>query len=735
MAGLATGRGPGLRAMATLLVLALHMLACGPARAEAPAAPPEKVQEFIRLLDDPAVRQWLETAKQVPLSAETAAQGSPAGTMEKGMVSSGLDRFRNHLAAIAAAWPLLPRHFEAIGMTVMTEIDEAGLLVIAALVILFIALGLAVSYGVFRLARPLRLWTISLDRASAKGRAGKFAGRFMLGVLMLSGFGLGSMGTFLLFEWPPLLREIVLAFLTAALIVWAVRMVTITLLLPSWAKVEHARAVRAFDIDNPTADHWHRWLLILAAVITYAGAVISLLPRFGFTPFEILALEIPVDCALMVLASLAFWRRPAPPRAEMRLSDSIRHAGLSWLATLTFIGLFAIRTAGAYSAFWFLFACAALPLALVLASRSVRYILRPSPDGEGASVEPVTVAVVDRALRLALIGLAAYLLAKALGLDSDSMRSADPVITRLSGVLLKAAIIFLAADFAWSIIKAVVRRKLGAQPVTSTDEDAVVVLDPRQARLRTLLPIVQNILFAAILVLSVLMALSTLGIDIGPLIAGAGVVGVAVGFGAQTLVKDVIAGIFYLFDEAFRVGEHISSGKYTGTVESFSLRSVKLRHHRGPLFTIPFGELGAVRNESRDWTTDKFNITVGFETDLEKARKLIKRVGLELAEDPEYKPWIIEPIKMQGVQEFGEYGIVLRMKVTTRPGGAFSMKRKFYARIKQVFKENQIELPVPTIHVQSVNGHEQAVESEGAALQQYLKKRAAEAEGKEAETG
>ena len=136
--------------------------------------------------------------------------------------------------------------------------------------------------------------------------------------------------------------------------------------------------------------------------------------------------------------------------------------------------------------------------------------------------------------------------------------------------------------------------------------------DPKQARLRTLLPIFQNMLFATIVVIALLMVLSSLGIEIGPLIAGAGVVGVAIGFGAQTLVKDVIAGIFYLLDDAFRVGEYIQSGTYKGTVESFSLRSVKLRHHRGYLFTVPFGELGAVQNMSRDWVIDKFSINVDY---------------------------------------------------------------------------------------------------------------------------
>ncbi len=105
--------------------------------------------------------------------------------------------------------------------------------------------------------------------------------------------------------------------------------------------------------------------------------------------------------------------------------------------------------------------------------------------------------------------------------------------------------------------------------------------------------------------------------EIGPLIAGAGIVGVAVGFGSQTLVKDVISGVFYLLDDAFRVGEYIQSGSYKGTVESFGFRSVKLRHHRGPLFTVPFGVLGAVENMSRDWVIDKMTIGVTYDADLD----------------------------------------------------------------------------------------------------------------------
>src|SRR5262249_33886044 len=153
----------------------------------------------------------------------------------------------------------------------------------------------------------------------------------------------------------------------------------------------------------------------------------------------------------------------------------------------------------------------------------------------------------------------------------------------------KAIVIALVVEFIWHFFRAVIDAKLqGADGPLDADDEPT----RRRARLRTLLPILRNIGLVVILGIGGVVGLSRMGIEIGPLIAGAGVVGVAVGFGAQTVVKDVISGMFYLLDDAFRVGEYIQSGSYKGTVESFSLRSVKLRHQRGPIFTVPFGELG-----------------------------------------------------------------------------------------------------------------------------------------------
>ena len=305
-----------------------------------------------------------------------------------------------------------------------------------------------------------------------------------------------------------------------------------------------------------------------------------------------------------------------------------------------------------------------------------------------------------------------------MGIDLIALSGRDTAITRVMRGLINAVLILLAADLAWGLFCAVVDRRLMR---AQQDDDAFKTEETRQnARLRTLLPILRNIVLIALLVIAGLMVLSELGIEIGPLIAGAGVVGVAVGFGAQTLVKDIISGIFYLLDDAFRVGEYIQSGNYRGTVESFSLRSVKLRHHRGPLYTIPFGSLGAVQNMSRSWVIDKMTINVPYDTDLELVKKIVKQVGKTLAEDPEFAPHILETLKMQGVEQFGDFAIAIRMKIMTKPGEQFVIRRRAYALLKKQFDANGIQFALPTVHVAggAANGPagEMAVAQAGLSL-------------------
>jgi moderate conductance mechanosensitive channel len=351
----------------------------------------------------------------------------------------------------------------------------------------------------------------------------------------------------------------------------------------------------------------------------------------------------------------------------------------------------------AMASFWLVLVVMTLPLAISVTRRAVDNLLRPPGSPQAADGPPSVLAIcIERGIRAVLIIGAIAVLAWGWGIDLTHYREQETLVGRLADGVLSAVVIVLIADFLWQAMKTAIDRKLAeatdlGQP--NTDEAR------RRARLRTLLPIFRNILFVVVIVVAAMMALAALGVQIGPLIAGLGVLGVAIGFGAQSLVRDVIAGMFYLLDDAFRVGEYIQSGNYKGTVESFSFRSVRLRHQRGAVYTVPFSLLGAVQNQSRDWVIDKLMVGITYDSDIDRARKLIKQIGLDLAKDPEFAPLILQPLKMQGVDAFGDFAVQIRMKMMTLPGENFVIRRQALAMIKKAFDENGIKFAFPTVQV------------------------------------
>ena len=221
------------------------------------------------------------------------------------------------------------------------------------------------------------------------------------------------------------------------------------------------------------------------------------------------------------------------------------------------------------------------------------------------------------------------------------------------------------------------------------------------SRLTTVLPMLRILAGIAILVVVVLLALSQLGVEITPLLAGAGVFGLAISFGSQALVRDIVSGIFFMADDAFRVGEYIDTGRLKGTVERLSLRSVRLRHQNGQIHTIPFGQLTSISNFSRDWQTVKFNLRLARDTDIEKLRKTVKQLGQEMQKDPELGKELLQPLKLMGVSEIAESALVVRLKFTARPLMPNWVQREALKRIYRIFPEKGIEFASGAITVQS----------------------------------
>ena len=209
-------------------------------------------------------------------------------------------------------------------------------------------------------------------------------------------------------------------------------------------------------------------------------------------------------------------------------------------------------------------------------------------------------------------------------------------------------------------------------------------------RMATLLPILRYALITIIFSIAIMVILSRMGIDIAPIFAGAGVVGIAVGFGAQTLIRDIFSGAFFLMDDAFRKGEYVEIEGVKGVVEKISIRSFQLRHHLGALHTLPFGEIKQLTNYSRDWVMMKLPLRVTYDTDTEKVRKLVKKLGQELLTHPQVGHTFMQPLKSQGVYKMEDSAMIIRVKFMTKPGEQFVTRKVVYERIQELFAREGI---------------------------------------------
>jgi small-conductance mechanosensitive channel len=241
----------------------------------------------------------------------------------------------------------------------------------------------------------------------------------------------------------------------------------------------------------------------------------------------------------------------------------------------------------------------------------------------------------------------------------------------------------------------------------------------------TILPLLRKFIATTLLVMVTLIILSSLGVNIGPLLAGAGVVGIALGFGAQKLVSDILSGIFNLLDDAFRVGEYIEAGSTVGSVEAITLRNVMLRHPRGMLQIIPHSELGAITNFMRGGIIVKFNLEFPYDTDVNKVRKVIKKVGKEMLEDPEMGPDFIKPLKSQGVREIANSVMVIRGKFTAHPGKHFLIRREAYRRISEALAAKGIHYAHRKVIVEVPNLEEKKDMTKDDRIRQILEAGAA----------
>jgi moderate conductance mechanosensitive channel len=304
------------------------------------------------------------------------------------------------------------------------------------------------------------------------------------------------------------------------------------------------------------------------------------------------------------------------------------------------------------------------------------------PSAAGRQTARFTVLVIV----IAMLGtLWATPLAAAFGIDLGEVAKGA----------LGVALIALAAAFLWNVVGTVTGRALRAELPAAPAGDEEMLGVPR-SRLGTLVPLLSAVGKSSILALALLSVLISVGVNVWPLITGLSVFGLAIGFGSQTLVKDVVSGLFFLIDDAFRFGEYIETSGAKGTVEKISVRSVSLRHQRGALATVPYGQIGKIQNFSRDWMIEKLTFRVAFNTDVEKVRKIFKKIGQEISDNPELAPDLLEPFKSQGIAEVEDGTLVIRAKFKAKAGKQSMIRRAALTAVHKAFQENGIQaVPKP----------------------------------------
>lgn len=248
------------------------------------------------------------------------------------------------------------------------------------------------------------------------------------------------------------------------------------------------------------------------------------------------------------------------------------------------------------------------------------------------------------------------------------------------------------------LAKATSASRLGefaASDLSITPEKEEEEIARADARAESISAVVSSVAGLVVWVIALLMVIAQFGVSLAPLLAGAGIAGVALGFGAQTLVRDFIAGLFILIEDQYGVGDYIDVGDASGQVRRMTLRITSLRDVNGDLWHVPNGEITHVANKSQVWARALLDIEVAYEADVREAQRIIEAVAESVWSDTDFEGAILEPPEVWGVQSLGADGVAVRLVVKTVPALQWKVERELRLRIKEAFDAAGVEIPYP----------------------------------------
>lgn len=731
---------PALASAQNALQLAQRAPASTETTATAPSA--DDVRELLRILGDQRVVEWLKDAAM----AAPAAPDEDDGASLRAAVEQRLAAARKRMAELATAWSNFPLVPEVLAEAWRSQLSPGDALRSLTYVIVFLFVGGGLEWLFWQYFHPTLVRIEHTVPRTLMRRLSAAWARLFLQALAITIFSIGSVGAFLAFAWPGFLERVVVNLLIGVIAVRALATLSRFLLAPRYP------ALRLVPVDDRLAPKVHGWI-VLVAIVFVASLVMSdtlaALARTASGSEQARSAALAVSVGLGVLTTFAvlamIWSMTPrimrdgvlPNFARGRL-EPVAFRLLPVVQSLVVVIALILWISGARELMWTVLIVGLFVPVTKLARAMIDHFFdraeeaaavedleageadaavdvggvaeAPAPVSETPDVEiappsnrPAPASeryamyrpIVRRFVRFLLAIATLFALAAAWGTDIFALSETPTIAGRVVKVAINVVAVLLLADLIWVWARTAIDRRLAGYVAPPPGE-----APGPEARMATLLPLMRNILLVTILVIGGLTMLSSVGVNIAPLLAGAGIVGVAVGFGTQSLVRDIVSGIFFLVDDAFRVGEYIEIGDLRGTVESMSLRSMRVRHHRGAVHTIPFGELKSLTNYSRDWVIMKLEFRVPFETDLRLVKKLVKQVGAELQADPAYGHYFIEPLKSQGVRRMEEFNMVVGVKFMARPGAQWVIRRDAYHKLRDAFEKNGIHFAQRNVKVE-----------------------------------
>ena len=689
------------RALAACL-LGVALIAVAPAFAQSKNAKPKQeattlpeplthdsIRELVSRLSDEDVRKLLITQLD-----RAAVPGKGKDAAMSGMVEHNAGMVRERLRELKDAFLAFPTTLRE----VVAKLDEPDGPSVLGLVVALTVGMLLIAWLAERIYhRALRNYRKRLEppaTESFSARAFRLGMRLVLDLVGILVFALAALATFLALWQGHGLRRIAIIEILIGVVV-----VRVTALFARFLLSKAHETERLLPFADRPARQLRGFSIFVATLWAVANFVQSVLAGGGASRETLDLVLFFTSIAGFVIVVTTVWLVRVPI-ANLIRGDGAHNTVVGWLAdlwpviaTVFFAAIVATRVfdilsgtpVAAGAGILSVLLVVALPIVDLMLCRAVA-AAASKPPAEGSMASGFVAAyeaVFRRAIHIVVLIIGLFLLAELWDVDLFAVAQAS-MGGKISSSLFGICIVLLLSYLLWELAKTAIDRRLAAEVKQGPDVPA--------SRLQTLLPLLRALILVTIVVMATMSFLAALGVDILPLLAGASVVGVAIGFGSQTLVRDIVSGAFFLMDDAFRLGEYIEVGTDKGVVEKINVRSVFLRHHRGALNILPYGEIKRLRNTSRDWIIHVMEFRLTYDTNIQQVKKIMKKIGEELKADPDYAADMLQPLKSQGVLATEDSAIVIRAKFTAKPGGnSFVIRRVAYDKIIKAFREAGIK--------------------------------------------